>query len=66
MKQNLDPRIVYNFWQTSTDVTDPEEAQKIMERKGLEVTWEDSPMFGRYMITKFYVDTFEYDPYTDR
>lgn len=66
LERDLDPRIVYNFWQTSTGVQDAEEAQKIMEAKGLQVTWEESPLFGRYMITKFFVDSFEYDPYTDR
>merc|ERR1719421_1174750 len=66
MDKNLDPRIVYNFWQTSTGVTDPDEAEAIMKSKGLIVEWEDSPLFGRYMVTKFYVDTFEYDPFTDR
>lgn len=66
MEQNLDPRIVYNFWQTSTGVSDPAEAEEIMKKKGLIVEWEESPLFGRYMITKFYVDTFEYDPFSDR
>lgn len=62
----LDGRIVYNYWQTSTGASDMGEAQRIMESKGLEVEWEDSPVFGRYMVTKYYVDTFEYDPFNDR
>ncbi|CAK0871191.1 unnamed protein product [Prorocentrum cordatum] len=61
-----DPSIVYNFWQTSTGCTDMWEAQEVMERKGLEVEWQNSAVFGRYMVTKYYVDTFEYDPFNDR
>jgi hypothetical protein len=63
---NLDTSIVYNYWQTSTGVEDMDQAAEIMRSKGLEVEWEDSPIFGRYMVTKYYVDTFEYDPYNDR
>lgn len=62
----LDGSIVYNYWQTSTGTEDMEEAAEIMRAKGLEVEWEDSPLFGRYMVTKYYVDTFEYDPFSDR
>lgn len=62
----LDTSIVYNYWQTSTGTEDMDEAAEIMRSKGLEVEWEDSPTFGRYMVTKFYVDTFEYDPFNDR
>jgi len=63
---NLDTSIVYNYWQTSTGCEDMDEAEQVMRSKGLEVEWQDSPVFGRYMVTKYYVDTFEYDPYTDR
>lgn len=63
---NLDTSIVYNYWQTSSLKEDPEEAAEVMRGKGLEVEWEDSPIFGRYMVTKYYVDTFEYDPFNDR
>lgn len=63
---NLDTSIVYNYWQTSTGVEDMDQAAEIMRSKGLEVEWEDSPIFGRYMVTKYYVDTFEYDPFNDR
>lgn len=65
-KNELDTSIVYNYWQTSCETDDPLEAQKIMEAKGLEVEWETSPIFGRYMVTKYYVSTMEYDPYTDK
>jgi len=63
---HMDTSLVYNYWQTSTGATDMDEAKKVMESKGLEVEWEDSPLFGRYMVTKYYVDTFEYDPFNDR
>ncbi|CAD7940231.1 unnamed protein product [Amoebophrya sp. A120] len=63
---NLDSSIVYNFWQTSTGVEDMDQAAEIMRGKGLEVEWENSPLFGRYMVTKYYVDTFEYDPFNDK
>jgi len=66
LDNNLDASIVYNYWQTSTGTEDMDEAEAIMRSKGLEVEWQDSPVFGRYMVTKYYVDTFEYDPYTDR
>jgi hypothetical protein len=42
-----------------------DEAAEEARRVGLEVEWEHSPIFGRYMVTKFYVSAFEYDPYTD-
>jgi hypothetical protein len=63
---NLDASIVYNFWQTSMLTDCPEEAERIANKKGLEVEWEDSPVFGRYMVTKYYVSTFEHCPYTDK
>lgn len=66
LENELDTSIVYNYWQTSCGTEDPLEAQKVMEAKGLEVEWETSPIFGRYMVTKYYVSTMEYDPYTDK
>lgn len=66
MDNHLDTSIVYNYWQSSTGTEDMDEAEAIMRAKGLEVEWQDSPVFGRYMVTKYYVDTFEYDPFTDR
>jgi len=66
MDNNLDTSIVYNYWQTSTGTEDRDEAERIMRAKGLEVEWQDSPVFGRYMVTKYHVDTFEYDPFNDR
>lgn len=62
----LDDSIVYNFWQQSTLSEDMHEAEEIMRRKGLEVEWEDSPVFGRYMVTKFYTSAFEFNPADDR
>ena len=62
-----DPSLVYNFWQTSFLTEDPDEAAEIARTtKGLEVEWVDSPIFGRYMVTKHYTDAFEFCPYTDR
>jgi len=63
---DLDRSIVYNYWQTSMLTEDPEEAEAIARQKGLEVEWQMSPVFGRYMVTKFYVDTFEFCPYSDK
>jgi len=63
---NLDSSIVYNYWQTSMGTEDMDEAVEVANKKGLEVEWQDSPTFGRYMVTKFYVSAFEYDPYTGR
>lgn len=63
---NLDDRIVYNFWQTSMLTEDPDEAEAEARRQGLEVEWQESPMFGRYMVTKYYASCFEYNPYSDR
>ena len=64
--KDLNPAIVYNFWQTSFEANDPIEAEKRAREQGLDVTWEDSETFGRYMVTKFYASAFEYCPYTDR
>ena len=55
---NMDPRIVYNFWQTSMNTEDPADAQAVAETAGLDVEWEDSPIFGRYMVTRFYIDAY--------
>jgi len=63
---DLDRSIVYNYWQTSMLTEDPEEAESIARKKGLEVEWQMSPIFGRYMVTKYYIDTFEFCPYTDK
>jgi hypothetical protein len=63
---NLDSSIVYNYWQTSMGTDDMDEAVEVANRMGLDVEWEESPIFGRYMVTKFYVSAFEYCPYTDR
>ncbi|MFK7827784.1 MAG: TauD/TfdA family dioxygenase [Oligoflexales bacterium] len=63
---NKDPSMVYNFWQTSFQSNDPEEATELAKSKGLQVEWEDSPLYGRYMITKFYTSAFEYCPYTKK
>lgn len=65
MDNQLDTSIVYNYWQTSFDTEDMDHAAEMAKQKGLEVEWQDSPVFGRYMVTKYYVDTFEYDPFTD-
>ena len=27
--------------------------------------WQDSPVFGRYMVTKYYVSCFEFDPFSN-
>jgi len=62
---DLDQSIVYNFWQTSMMTEDPDEAVEMARRKGLECEWQDSPIFGRYLVTKFYASCFEYDPITD-
>jgi len=63
---DLDRSIVYNYWQTSFMTDDVEVAQERAAAKGLEVEWQHSPVFGRYMVTKYYVDCFEYDPWTDK
>merc|ERR1719195_1755825 len=63
---DLDRSIVYNYWQTSFMTDDVEVAEERANAKGLEVEWQHSPVFGRYMVTKYYVDCFEYDPWTDK
>ena len=64
--KDKDPSTVYNYWQTSFQCETPEEATEKAKQKGLQVEWEDSPIFGRYMVTKFYVSAFEYCPYTQK
>lgn len=62
-----DPSLVYNFWQRSFLTEDSAEAEEIATtKKQLEVEWVDSPLFGRYMVTKHYTDAYEYCNYTDR
>ena len=53
--KKLDQNIVYNFWQTSMNTHDKYKAEQIAISQGLKVEWEESPIFGRYMITKFYI-----------
>ena len=62
--RDRDPSYVYNYWQTSFRTEDPDEAYRLAKSKGLDVEWEASPEFGRYMVTKFYVSAFEYCPYS--
>lgn len=66
LDNKLDQSIVYNFWQTSMMTEDPEEAIQMAQTKGLDCEWQDSPVFGRYLVTKFNASCFEYDPITDR
>ena len=58
---------IYNHWQQSFDCETVEEAEFNAKERGLEVEWDlNHPRWGRYMKTKFFVDTFEYCPHTDR
>ena len=61
-----DSRLVFNYWQTSFETECPREAEKVANSQGLEVEWVDSPIFGRYMLTKFYMSAFEFCPYTQK
>jgi hypothetical protein len=61
-----DSRLVFNYWQTSFETDCPIEAEKVAKSQGLEVEWVDSPIFGRYMLTKFYISAFEFCPYTKK
>ena len=54
-----DSSLVFNYWQTSFETEDAAEAERVAKDKGLEVEWVDSPVFGRYMLTKFYISGFE-------
>ena len=57
---------VYNHWQQSFDCETMDQAQYNAEQRGLQVEWDlNHPKWGRYMKTKFFVDTFEYCPDTD-
>lgn len=60
-----DPSYVYNYWQSSMLTEDPDEAVEIAKSKGLECEWQDSKLFGRYLVTKCYMSAFEYDPFND-
>ena len=44
---NLDSSIVYNYWQTSMQTEDMDEAVEVANKKGLEVEWQESPTFGK-------------------
>jgi hypothetical protein len=65
-KNGGDPRAVYNYWQTSFHTNDPEEAAEEARKAGLKVEWQDSKLYGRYMVTKYYTSAFEYDPFHDK
>lgn len=57
---------VYNHWQHSFETDDWKLAQeKAEQEKGLKVEWEDHPIYGRYMVTKYHVSAFEYHPDLD-
>lgn len=63
---NLDDSIVYNYWQTSMGTEDMDEAVEVAAKMGLVCEWQESPIFGRYLVTKYYASAFEYDPFSDR
>ena len=59
---------VYNHWQKSFRTEDYREAAQIAVTRGLDVEWGTDPFDrgGRYMVTKYKVSAFEYDPALDR
>lgn len=61
-----DPDLIRNYWQTSCNTEDADEAAEIMRKRGLQVSWENSTIFGKQMVTKYCTSAFEYDPSTRR
>jgi len=58
---------VYNHWQKSFGSTDPEQAGRIAQERGLKIEWNmNHPRYGRYLITRFYIDVYEYFPLIDK
>jgi hypothetical protein len=53
---------VYNHWQKSMRVEEPEEAEAIAKARGLKVSWGSK----RLLKTRYYVSAFEYFPALDR
>ena len=53
---------VYNHWQRSMGTEDPEQAEAFARERGLVTEWGPD----RLLMTRYYVDAFEYDPGTDQ
>jgi len=60
-----DASMVYNHWQDSFDVEDPELVAPLAKERGLEVEW-DIQGANRFLKTKYYVSAFEYFAQMDR
>lgn len=56
---------VYNHWQDSFGVEDPEMVEPLAKQRGLEIEW-DIREGNRFLKTKYYVSAFEYHPETDK
>jgi len=60
-----DSSMVYNHWQDSFDVVDPELVEPLAKERGLEIEW-DIKGGNRFLKTKYYVSAFEYFEQMDR
>jgi hypothetical protein len=56
---------VYNHWQDSFGVNDPDLVEPLARARGLEIEW-DIRGGNRFLKTKYYVSAFEYYPQLDR
>jgi len=60
-----DSSMVYNHWQDSFDVEDPDLVEPLAKERGLEIEW-DIKGGNRFLKTKYYVSAFEYFEQMDR
>jgi len=62
---NHDEGAVYNHWQDSFGVEDPDLVEPLARERGLQIEW-DVRNGNRFLKTKYYVSAFEYHPQSDR
>jgi hypothetical protein len=63
--KNKDQSMIYNHWQDSFGVEDPDLVEPLAAERGLKVEWEIRGK-NRFLKTKYYVSAFEYFPQIDR
>lgn len=63
--KDKDQSMIYNHWQDSFMVEDPDLVEPIAAKKGLKIEWEIRGK-NRFLKTKYYVSAYEYFPLLDK